>query len=502
MRHTLILAIAAICAVADEASGAAANAGAGARASGSRRTARSSRTGRSTAADRDLTATTASAKQGKRQDEAAYSDDGSWSDDADASAAVVVGAVWKGGRQLQGEESGRWDDDEDQGEEEEEDDDDEEDDDADGDWGDEGGDAAEGDGSDSGEESEDWSEEETEEEEEDTPDVGAYGRGRSTGSRNDGSRRAAAPASGRSRSSTANASYGGGTRSSSRSKAKNSRVDRRAIYDDFDDYDGGAGRSWAGKGKGPSLSGTKRSKTKGGNTTGGGSSGVMKNVGKATGKSMKAMVSALQPKSVGLGEILDTWKIEQIVGKPPGRVTKCAATVEFRRDGTVATSFDGRESVSDFTFRAHAWPRACTIEFEAKAFQGPWDEEPVWKVYKGFFSRKLLDTKMITLEGTIYDTAGKMMWKRKVKSGVFTARRRPSRLAGGRAGSGKPGARRRTGVDVEWAEDELGGDWEEARPMKASDSGGKKRKKSSSGARGRKTSGKKSASSRARESEL
>ncbi|CAN0335644.1 unnamed protein product, partial [Hapterophycus canaliculatus] len=72
----------------------------------------------------------------------------------------------------------------------------------------------------------------------------------------------------------------------------------------------------------------------------------------------------------------------QIIGKPPGRLTKCAATVEFRRDGTVATSFDGRESVSDFTFRAHAWPRACTIEFEAKAFQGPWDEEPVWKVYK------------------------------------------------------------------------------------------------------------------------
>lgn len=38
----------------------------------------------------------------------------------------------------------------------------------------------------------------------------------------------------------------------------------------------------------------------------------MKAVGSATGKSMKAMVHALQPKSVGLGEILDTWKIEQV----------------------------------------------------------------------------------------------------------------------------------------------------------------------------------------------
>ena len=38
----------------------------------------------------------------------------------------------------------------------------------------------------------------------------------------------------------------------------------------------------------------------------------MKSVGSATGKSMKAMVNALQPKSVGLGEILDTWKMEQV----------------------------------------------------------------------------------------------------------------------------------------------------------------------------------------------
>lgn len=59
-------------------------------------------------------------------------------------------------------------------------------------------------------------------------------------------------------------------------------------------------------------------------------------------------------------------KKQKVIGKPPGRVTKCAATVEFRRDGTVATSFDGRETVSDFTFRAHAWPRACTIEVRTR----------------------------------------------------------------------------------------------------------------------------------------
>lgn len=52
----------------------------------------------------------------------------------------------------------------------------------------------------------------------------------------------------------------------------------------------------------------------------------------------------------------------QVIGKAPGRLTRCAATIEFRRDGKVVTSFNGRETASDFSFRAHAWPRACTIE--------------------------------------------------------------------------------------------------------------------------------------------
>lgn len=66
--------------------------------------------------------------------------------------------------------------------------------------------------------------------------------------------------------------------------------------------DGGR-RATRGRGAGPSPSGRQKAKAKG---------GVMKSVGKATGSSMKAMVHALQPKSVGLGEILDTWKIEQV----------------------------------------------------------------------------------------------------------------------------------------------------------------------------------------------
>lgn len=40
--------------------------------------------------------------------------------------------------------------------------------------------------------------------------------------------------------------------------------------------------------------------------------GMMKSMGAVAGKSANAMVRALQPKSVGLGEILDTWKLEQV----------------------------------------------------------------------------------------------------------------------------------------------------------------------------------------------
>lgn len=41
-------------------------------------------------------------------------------------------------------------------------------------------------------------------------------------------------------------------------------------------------------------------------------SGMVKSMGSVAGKSASAMVRALQPKSVGLGDILDTWKLEQV----------------------------------------------------------------------------------------------------------------------------------------------------------------------------------------------
>ncbi|KAG5184377.1 hypothetical protein JKP88DRAFT_277156 [Tribonema minus] len=70
-------------------------------------------------------------------------------------------------------------------------------------------------------------------------------------------------------------------------------------------------------------------------------------------------------------------------GHVGGHVVPCVATLELRADGAVATRFQGRDLLSDFEFTAHAWPRACAIAFEARAFQGPRDPEPVLMRYKG-----------------------------------------------------------------------------------------------------------------------
>ncbi len=59
--------------------------------------------------------------------------------------------------------------------------------------------------------------------------------------------------------------------------------------------------------------------------------------------------------------------------------------------------------MTDYSFWRHRWPRASSIEFNAYAFQGPYDVEPVLKHYKGTFSRNLLDSSIITVSGNIYD---------------------------------------------------------------------------------------------------
>lgn len=81
-----------------------------------------------------------------------------------------------------------------------------------------------------------------------------------------------------------------------------------------------------------------------------------------------------------------------------------------------------------YLFRERTWPRSCTIEFEARAFQGPHDEEPVLMRYKGFFRRKLVDSNVIKIVGYVYQVprrGGRWGGGRKGrKVGTFVARRR------------------------------------------------------------------------------
>ena len=88
------------------------------------------------------------------------------------------------------------------------------------------------------------------------------------------------------------------------------------------------------------------------------------------------------------------------------------------------TAFDGKEFVSEFKFTERQWPRKCTIEFEATAFQGPQDKDPVSMYYKGFFKRSLTNPQIVLIRGKVYKLVGKLFWKQQKKCGKFKATKR------------------------------------------------------------------------------
>lgn len=136
------------------------------------------------------------------------------------------------------------------------------------------------------------------------------------------------------------------------------------------------------------------------------------------------------------GGAMTAWRLDQLVGPmPAGPFTPCAANVLFDPDGrTVITKYDGRIIRSNYKFVEHSWPRYCQIEFDAPAFQGPDDPEPVYMTYKGKFVRKILRPSVIKIKGTIYECdggpggRGKLgkMFRRQVCVGTFEARKRIS----------------------------------------------------------------------------
>jgi hypothetical protein len=68
-----------------------------------------------------------------------------------------------------------------------------------------------------------------------------------------------------------------------------------------------------------------------------------------------------------------------------------------------------------------SWPQKCSIEFEATAFQGPRDKEPISLFYKGYFKRSLMNPRVVLIRGKVYKLSGNLLWKRQVKCGKFKA---------------------------------------------------------------------------------
>ena len=137
----------------------------------------------------------------------------------------------------------------------------------------------------------------------------------------------------------------------------------------------------------------------------------------------KAAFYLAAPKHVERREMIGVWRLDQSVGDKFSTV--CAANVEFTPKGDVMVKYDDQTFVTPFLFRERTWPQSCTVEFEARAFQGPHDEKPVLMRYKGYFRRKLADSNVIKIVGDIY-AVSKTGWRRGdgKRIGSFVARRR------------------------------------------------------------------------------
>ena len=135
---------------------------------------------------------------------------------------------------------------------------------------------------------------------------------------------------------------------------------------------------------------------------------------------------AARPLLKPFSAVLGLWKMTQKVGgklsgKGSAPVVVCEATIELRGDGTVVTSYQGQEMYSQFIFKERAWPRSCSVEFEAYAFKGPYDRAPVNKYYKGYLRPKLTNNKIIIMEGKMYEVYGTYFWKSRKEIGRFRA---------------------------------------------------------------------------------
>lgn len=142
---------------------------------------------------------------------------------------------------------------------------------------------------------------------------------------------------------------------------------------------------------------------------------------KLTKGGVKAAVDLVSSKHVTASQIVGKWRMEQEVEISKGASVTCPASLEFTESGEVITTFEGKSLTSDLKFTERPWPRKCSIQFEAAAFQGPGDKEPVKMFYKGYFKKSIMNPNVILIRGKVYKLVGSMFWKKQKKCGSFKA---------------------------------------------------------------------------------
>lgn len=150
-------------------------------------------------------------------------------------------------------------------------------------------------------------------------------------------------------------------------------------------------------------------------------SGLMNMALKVTKGSVKAAVDLCANKHVSLMQIVGRWRLQQEIEIRKGVFVACPATIDLLDDGSVITTCDGQEYKSEYIFKERAWPRKCTISFQARAFQGNKDKEPVAMFYKGYFKRSIMNPSVVLIRGKVYRLSGKMFFKRQERCGRFKA---------------------------------------------------------------------------------
>jgi hypothetical protein len=138
----------------------------------------------------------------------------------------------------------------------------------------------------------------------------------------------------------------------------------------------------------------------------------------------QAAFSLLRPKHVELRELWGLWRIDQQLDSG----ATCQASIELTPAHQVIVSMeDGSQWKHRYTFTERQWPKACKVEFMARAFLREGSSEPLQLFYKGYTYRKVADSSVIKITGTIYRLEktgwrGKNIQQKKV--GTFVARRR------------------------------------------------------------------------------